>query len=89
MGKNFYRGVSLNDSEMVNNQAWLRYCRDMWTRKQAVMGRIAPHRRLIDHVRGQAVRGESASAATKRMAANIATGRDLATVAQPVMASQG
>ena len=89
MGKNFYRGVSLNDSEMVSDQAWLRYCRDMWTRKQAVMGRIAPHRRLIDHVRSQAVRGESASAATKRMAANIATGRDLATVAQPVMASQG
>jgi hypothetical protein len=88
MGKNFYRNTTLNDSEMVTEQAWRRYCRDLWVRKRAVMGRIANHRRLIDHMRSQAVAGESASAATQ-LAAEVTLGRELATVAQPVMALQG
>ena len=89
MGKDVYRDAALNDSEMVANQAWLRYCRNLWARKREVMGRIVNHRRLIDHVRSQAIAGESASAATRRLEADIATGRDLAAQAQPVMALQG
>jgi len=89
MGKDFYRDAALNDSEMVTDQAWLGYCRNLWTRKREVMGRIANHRRLVDHMRSQAVAGESASTATRRLAADIATGRDLAAQAQPVMALQG
>jgi hypothetical protein len=53
------------------------------------MTRVASHRRLVDHVRSQAVPGESASAATKRLATDISTGRELAAVAQPVMSLHG
>jgi tryptophan halogenase len=89
MGKDFYRNATLNDSELVSRQAWLRYCRDLWTTKQQIMGRIANHRRLIDHMRSQAVAGESASALTKRMSSAISTGRELVATAQPVMALHG
>jgi glycine/D-amino acid oxidase-like deaminating enzyme len=89
MGKDFYQNAALNNSEMVTENAWMRYCRELWTRKQQVMGRIADHRRLVDHMRSQAVSGESASQATRRLAADVSTGRDLASVAQPVMAVHG
>jgi tryptophan halogenase len=89
MGKNFYRDATLNNSEMVTPEAWMRYCRDLRARKQEVLGRVANHRRLIDHMRNQAVAGESASEATRRLSADISLGRDLAAVAQPVMAPHG
>jgi tryptophan 6-halogenase len=89
MGKDFYRDSSLNESEMVTPQAWTRYCRDIWTRKRQMMARLANHRRLIDHVRSQAVKGESASAATRRLTADVAMGRELVASAHPVMALHG
>jgi tryptophan halogenase len=89
MGKDFYRNASLNNSEVVSQQAWVRYCRDLWTGKQQIMSRLAHHRRLIDHMRSQAVPGESASAATRRMSAVISTGQELVATAQPVMALHG
>ncbi len=89
MGKNFYRDTELNDSELVTNEAWMRYCQKLWTRKKDVMGRLANHRKLIDHMRNQAVPGESVSKATQRMAAEVSGGRELAAAAQPVMAVHG
>ena len=89
MGKEFYRDSALNDSEMVTHEAWLRYLREIWTRKREVMGRIANHRRLIDHMRSQAVRGESMSASAKRGAGKISIERNLSAAAEPVMAPQG
>jgi 2-polyprenyl-6-methoxyphenol hydroxylase-like FAD-dependent oxidoreductase len=88
-GKDFYRNAPLNNSEMVSRQAWTRYCRDLWTRKQQVLSRIASHRRLIDHMRSQAVTGESASAATRKLSVDVSPGRELVASAQPVMALHG
>lgn len=89
MGKDFYRDATLNDSEVVTKQAWTRYCTDLVARKRAVMTGVANHRRLIDHVRSQAVAGQSASPATRRLSTDVSTGRDLAAQAQPVMAIHG
>ena len=89
MGKGFYEDAQLNDSEIVSEQAWLKYCQNLLTAKKQIMGRLAPHRRLIDHMRNQAVPGESVSEATRRLEASLAAGQDLAISAQPVMARRG
>jgi tryptophan halogenase len=89
MGKDFYRDAEFNNSELVSQNAWMRYCQNIWTQKQQMMSRIANHRRLIDHVRSKAVHGESVSNSTRRVTADIGTGRDLAAAAQPVMSVSG
>ena len=89
MGKGFYRDANLNDSELVTREAWGRYCQKLWTRKKELMGRLANHRNLIEHMRSQAVHGESVSKATQRMSAEVSGGRELAASAQPVMSVHG
>jgi tryptophan halogenase len=89
MGKDFYKGIELNDSELVSREAWISYCRKLWTRKSQLMNRLANHRNLIEHMRSQAVHGESVSRATQRMSVDVTGGQGLAAVAQPIMSVGG
>lgn len=89
MGKNFYKDAGLNGAELVNRTAWQVYLKDLLDKKRKTISQLAEHRRLIDHVRAQAVAGESVSQATKRMAGQIAPAREMGIADQPIMATHG
>jgi len=59
MGKNFYKNSQLADSELVPPNIWRRYGVENQAWKEPIMARLAQHNRLIDHMHGQAVAGES------------------------------
>jgi len=59
MGKNFYKNATLADSEMVPMHMWQRYGVENRAWKQPILGRLAQHNRLINHMHDQAVPGES------------------------------
>lgn len=59
MGKNFYRKNHLSASEIVSKRLWERYCRENTALKQRVLPQLANHNALVEHMRQQAVSGES------------------------------
>ena len=59
MGKNFYKNPALAGSELVPLRLWQRYLAENRAWKDPILGRLARHNRLIDHMHSQAVAGES------------------------------
>jgi tryptophan halogenase len=59
MGKNFYKNSSLAGSELVPLPMWARYGVETRAWKEPILGRLAQHNRLINHMHDQAVPGES------------------------------
>ncbi|MEY4879894.1 MAG: hypothetical protein RJB62_1363 [Pseudomonadota bacterium] len=59
MGKNFYRNSQLAGSEVVPRAMWNQYCKELTEWKRPILGRLANHNALIEHMRAQAVSGES------------------------------
>ncbi len=59
MGKNFYKQSQLADPELVPLRMWQRYILENRTWKQPILGRLANHNQLIEHMHAQAVPGAS------------------------------
>jgi len=59
MGKNFYKQSQLADPELVPLRMWQRYILENRTWKQPILGRLANHNQLIEHMHAQAVSGAS------------------------------
>ncbi|MGQ0741913.1 MAG: tryptophan halogenase family protein [Alphaproteobacteria bacterium] len=59
MGKNFYKDCQLLDTEAVSDKLWQNYWNQLTSAKQRVLGRLASHRQLVDHMVKMSVPGTS------------------------------
>jgi len=84
MGKNFYRNSQLAGSEVVPRSLWNEYCREIEAWKRPILGRLANHNTLVDHMRAQAVGGESVI--YKPYEGPLLGESDLLSAPQPIMA---
>jgi tryptophan 6-halogenase len=85
MGKDYYRGAELTGEEMVPPHIWEQYCREIAQARQAIMGRIANHKRLVDYVVVQAVPGGSALRKRRPGASVLESGEALTVAPAPIL----
>ncbi len=85
MGKDFYKDAQLGVTEVVPSLTWQKYCDEIWQRKRVTLGRIAIHKRLVDHMVKSAIAGKSNIEPAATIEPKVQMG-GLTVEPQPVMA---
>ena len=86
MGKNFYKNCQLaGGGDRVPIHVWQQYCDQYGASKEALLGRLADHNQLFEHMHALAIDGESAK--RKEDAVQLVASGNVLSTAKPIMAA--